>query len=352
MRIGKLILALLMFLASTTVNANEVAMVTEIQGQCTVTSEGETNDLELAEMLTVGSKVKVEATSFLKLLHLEEDKEYKITENTIVEIGEKTINGSNTGKEVKLAYVDANLGETATQQAGSTDAARLINKVSQEIGNEAFTPKDSQPIISNSDLTDSTEQVPAASEVTVADTKFGKTMEKEVVKPSRFTRAPRAPKAPSARSKKTTKNKIALSSQKKKSNYKIFFALPSSLYLAIQKNKKGYSVSLPKEVTNFQLSSRKHGDKWLIFSIVCSSEIKDKELYIDISSNNKVYKIKLSKQLNENVISALRLEQNNQWGQAAAIWIKLLSNTDVKANNKSIENRLNYLKQKINENAM
>lgn len=343
MRVRKLILVLLIICISPMVSANEVAMVTGIQGQCLVTIEGDTAELELAEMLSVGSKVAVGKSSSLKLLHISEDKEYSLPANSNITIKPSTIEGSAAGKKIELASIDINLGESATEQAGTTDASRLIVKREAKTRNLI---EDLEIIQSSTD--NKTESNSAFSDLDSNSTQKNSTRSpKTSTTVDRTKESSKKKKNPTLESIRKTVSKENTHSKQK--DIKSFFALPTDLYISILKDPKGYSIVLPKGISQLSSISRKTGDTWLIFSVTYNCDSENKLVNLNISSYNKTYCVKLSKQIKVNVISALRLEQNKQWFQAAAIWFKLLSDKHIKANEKSIKKRLEYLRQKIIE---
>lgn len=107
----------------------DVAMITDLSGKVTATLEESSWEATLAEILPDGTHLKTAKESYVTLIHMVENKEYKIEAEAEVTVTAAGVTGENlSGKELTVVASSFDLGADSANQAGAAHIDRGMNK--------------------------------------------------------------------------------------------------------------------------------------------------------------------------------------------------------------------------------
>lgn len=129
MRRTRLCFALLFvcyFLSANVLLASDAALVTEKSGDVSATLEGETWQVELADLLPDGVEIKVAADGSLVIVHLATEHEYRFSPTAEAKISLTDVTGEKfTASSVELVSANLTLSQEMTNQTGAVNPERV-----------------------------------------------------------------------------------------------------------------------------------------------------------------------------------------------------------------------------------
>jgi len=114
------------FLSASVLMASDAALVTEKAGDVSATLEGETWQVELADLLPDGVEIKVAADGSLVIVHLQTNHEYRFGPAAEAQISLAGVSGENLASAaLELVTADIALSNEMTNQTGAVNPERV-----------------------------------------------------------------------------------------------------------------------------------------------------------------------------------------------------------------------------------
>ena len=288
--------------------ANEVAMVKELNGKIEANLNGEVWNIELAEMLEADTKITLfDSKSFVRLIHLNGDKEYQIEGKATAKILSEKIECDRAAEsKIKLVSADLGLGLNMQNQAGTVVNDRLVIKSKDEA--PSFSARFSR-------LPPASMKKPPISKkkpVVIGADEFADSDDFE-----------------SAQKEETVKVSETLA-----------FALPGLI-------KDDCKVRINKPVLAVSFKNLRNIGWSVVVVELYEASSAQKNIQVSVKLKNSIKKIDLDSfaEADVSLSRILKLEGQKNYEQAAAAWIKFFA--EKKLSRKTLTQHLNRLKRKM-----
>ena len=290
--------------------ANEVAMVKELNGKIEANLNGEVWNIELAEMLEVDTKITLlDSKSFVRLIHLNGDKEYQIEGKATAKILSEKIECDRAAEsKIKLVSADLGLGLNMQNQAGTVVNDRLFPQAEEEKSPSSLARFSRLPSASMKKLPMPKKKKP----VVIEADEFADRDDLELVQ-----------------KEETVKTYETL-----------VFALPGLI-------KDDCKVRVDQPVSAVSFKNLKNIGWSVVVVELYEASSAQKNIQVSVKLKNSIKKINLDSFAEADVPLSriLKLEGQKNYEQAAAAWIKFFA--EKKLSRKTLTQHLNRLKRKM-----
>ncbi|GAB4282288.1 MAG: hypothetical protein Kow0029_27760 [Candidatus Rifleibacteriota bacterium] len=313
-----------------------------VSGVARATYKNDSWDVEVAEMLPDGVELKTPGDNSLKLIHLGNDMEYLIEENSTVIVDSNGITGSDvSGKEIKLLVAGQNLGNEMNQQTGAaelgrTSATNIARNLSAPLPDKKKKESDSLAFMAS----------PSADESVNEETK--KTSEPESGQTQNYKADDNYDKV--------VKEQPAVLMQKPKTDLEnennnidtekymeLPLAIPGAIAESLIQEEDLYKYEARPEIV---LVRKFFKNDWLILVFEVPQNFTE-EIKVTLKAKEHDYSFDLLKQdaKNSELADALKLERLNKNNQAAGLWCLLASRIGI--SDEALKVHLNRIKEKL-----